>query len=198
VLSISSAVPLDPGEAPSDLRSFYRAMTERDRPHGGRFHYVSPNTDLLGWVVERATGRRYADLISELFLRPMGSGAKRLHYGRSPGRAPRRRRHLRTVRDLALVGQLIANAGTRGGKPVLPRVWLDDMASGGDPQAWSKGDFAVYLPGAQYRSKWYINDNDGPLLFGLGIHGQYCSSTSDGGWWLPRCRPRSCRSTLRA
>ncbi len=54
-------VPLDPGEAPSDLRSFYRAMTERDGPHGGRFHYVSPNTDLLGWVVERATGRRYAN-----------------------------------------------------------------------------------------------------------------------------------------
>jgi CubicO group peptidase (beta-lactamase class C family) len=64
-------VPLDPGEAPSDLRSFYRTMTERDGPHGGRFHYVSPNTDLLGWVVERATGRRYADLISELIWRPM-------------------------------------------------------------------------------------------------------------------------------
>jgi hypothetical protein len=31
-------------------------MTERDGPHGGRFHYVSPNTDLLGWVIERATG----------------------------------------------------------------------------------------------------------------------------------------------
>jgi CubicO group peptidase (beta-lactamase class C family) len=48
-------VPLDPGEAPSDLRSFYTVMTERDGPHGGRFHYVSPNTDLLGWVIERAT-----------------------------------------------------------------------------------------------------------------------------------------------
>jgi CubicO group peptidase (beta-lactamase class C family) len=51
-------VPLDPGEAPSDLRSFYRAMTERDGPHGGCFHYVSPNTDLLGWVVERVTPAR--------------------------------------------------------------------------------------------------------------------------------------------
>ena len=51
-------VPLDPGEAPSDLRSFYRAMTDRDGPHGGRFQDISPNTDLLGWVVERATGRR--------------------------------------------------------------------------------------------------------------------------------------------
>jgi CubicO group peptidase (beta-lactamase class C family) len=27
--------------------------------------------------------------------------------------------------------------------------------------------------GARYRSKWYIDDSDGPLLFGLGIHGQY-------------------------
>jgi hypothetical protein len=26
---------------------------------------------------------------------------------------------------------------------------------------------------ARYRSKWYIDDGDGPLLFGLGIHGQY-------------------------
>ena len=27
--------------------------------------------------------------------------------------------------------------------------------------------------GARYRSKWYIDDSDGALLFGLGIHGQY-------------------------
>jgi hypothetical protein len=36
-------------------------------------------------------------------------------------------------------------AGTRGGNQVLPRVWLDDMAAGGDPQAWSAGDFAAYI-----------------------------------------------------
>ena len=28
--------------------------------------HVSPNTDRLAWVIERATGRRYADLMSEL------------------------------------------------------------------------------------------------------------------------------------
>ena len=27
--------------------------------------------------------------------------------------------------------------------------------------------------GARYRSKWYIDDIDGALLFGLGVHGQY-------------------------
>jgi CubicO group peptidase (beta-lactamase class C family) len=166
-------VPLDPGEAPSDLRSFYRAMTERDGPHGGRFHYVSPNTDLFGWVVERATGRRYADLISELIWRPMGA-ARSAYITVDRLGAPRAAGGIcATVRDLALVGQLVANAGTRCGNQVLPRVWLDDMTAGGDPQAWSAGDFAAYIPGARYRSKWYIDDSDGPLLFGLGIHGQY-------------------------
>ncbi len=47
------------------------------------------------------------------------------------------------------------------------------MAERGDPQAWSVGDFAACLTGARYRSKWHIDDSDGPLLFGLGMHGQY-------------------------
>jgi hypothetical protein len=39
--------PLDPGETPSDLRSFFSTLVGSDGPHRGRFHYVSPNTDLL-------------------------------------------------------------------------------------------------------------------------------------------------------
>jgi CubicO group peptidase (beta-lactamase class C family) len=88
-------VPLDPGEVPSDLRSFFRTMTERDGPHGGRFHYVSPNTDLLGWVIERVTGRRYPDLISALIWRPMGAARSAYITVDRLGRATRRRRHLR-------------------------------------------------------------------------------------------------------
>ena len=65
--------PLAPGESPSDLRTFFACLVEKDGPHGGRFHYVSPNTDLMGWVIERATGLRYADLVSELLWSPMGA-----------------------------------------------------------------------------------------------------------------------------
>lgn len=65
--------PLGAGEAPSDLHSFFGTLTQSDGAHGGRCHYVSPNTDLLGWVIERAAGARYADLMSELLWRPMGA-----------------------------------------------------------------------------------------------------------------------------
>ena len=88
--------PLEPGETPTDLRSFYRELTKSSGPHGGPFNYVSPNTDLLGWVIERATGQRYVDVMSELLWRPQ----------RSPGSDRQRQLVLVKLRRLATVDQL--------------------------------------------------------------------------------------------
>ena len=103
--------PLAPGETPSDLRSFFASLVERDGTHNGPFHYVSPNTDLMGWVIERATGERYADLVSQLLWQPMGSARSayitvdRLGAPRCAGG------FCATTRDLARLGQLIADGG---------------------------------------------------------------------------------------
>ena len=166
--------PLGPGESPSDLRSFFHELTQPDGPHGERFHYVSPNTDLLGWVIERATGRRYADLMSELLWQPMGAEhssyitVDRLGAPRCAGGI------CVTTRDLARVGQLIVQGGRRGAAQVIPREWIDDVLHEGDPRAWDAGPFAPFFPGLpiHYRSKWYVVRGDRPLLFGFGIHGQ--------------------------
>jgi len=167
--------PLAPGETPSDLRSFYRTLTGKEGPHGGIFRYISPNTDLLGWVIERATGRRYADLMSELLWRPAGAerpgyitvdrlGAPRVAGGMCV-----------TPRDLARVGLLIAEGGRRGAQQVIPAAWIEDIATNGDPAAWAAGSFAEYFGHAEmhYRSKWYVLRGARPLLFGWGIHGQH-------------------------
>jgi hypothetical protein len=45
------------------------------------------------------------------------------------------------------------------------------------PQPRSAGNFAMYLPDDRYRSKWYIDNGDGPLLLRLDIT---CSSTPNG------------------
>jgi CubicO group peptidase (beta-lactamase class C family) len=162
--------PLAPGETPTDLRSYFGRLTQADGAHGGRFHYVSPNADLMGWVIERATGARYADLVSELLWRPLGAGhsayitVDRLGAPRCAGGV------CATVRDLARVGQLLVE----GGQGVVPESWIDDIAANGDPQAWAAGCFAAYYPGASmhYRAKWYVLREAPPLLFGMGVHGQ--------------------------
>ena len=166
--------PLEPGERPSDLRSFYASMTGSDGPHNGRFHYVSPNTDLLGWVIERASGQRYADLMSDRLWRPMGSERSayitvdRLGAPRCAGGV------CTTVRDLARVGQLLLQGGSRDGRRIIPAEWIDDLIAGGDPAAWNDGDFVELFRRApmRYRSKWYVQDGPAPLLFGFGVHGQ--------------------------
>jgi CubicO group peptidase (beta-lactamase class C family) len=166
--------PLEPGEHPSDLRSFSQEMTESAGPHGGPFSYVSPNTDLLGWAIERATGRRYADLMSELIWKPMGAGRSayitvdRLGAPRCAGGM------CATVRDLARVGQLLVEGGARGSTQIIPASWIEDIVGNGDPEAWAAGNAAEYFPGLpmRYRSQWYVQDGEAPLLFGLGIHGQ--------------------------
>ena len=166
--------PREPDDPLTDLRSFYREMTEAVGPHGGPMNYVSPNTDLLGWIIERATGRRYADLMSELLWQPMGA-ARSAYITVDRLGAPRCAGGMcATVRDLARVGQLVVDAGARGRTHIVPAAWIDDMIDNGDAAAWAAGNFARYYPGApmRYRSQWYVEDGAAPLLFGMGIHGQ--------------------------
>ena len=159
---------------PTDLRSFYQLLKENDGQHGQRFQYVSPNTDLLAWIIERASGRRYCDLVSELLWKPMGAEQSayitvdRLGAPRAAGGM------CATVRDLARLGQLLSQDGRRDGRQILPVGWINDLYSGGSSQAWAQGSFTAYYPGLPicYRSQWYVLDDEAPLLFGLGIHGQ--------------------------
>jgi CubicO group peptidase (beta-lactamase class C family) len=162
--------PLDPGQPPTDLRAFYATLTEHDGVHGRPFHYISINTDLLGWCIERATGRRYADLVSELLWRPMGAGRSayitvdRLGAPRCAGG------FCATARDLARVGLLFAE----GGNGVVPEGWLDDIITGGDRSAWAQSTAAENYPGLpmRYRSQWYVLERPSPMAFAIGVFGQ--------------------------
>jgi CubicO group peptidase (beta-lactamase class C family) len=158
--------PLGAGERPADLRSYFSQLKGADGPHNGPFHYISPNTDLLGWVIERATGARYADLMSEHLWKPVGAERSayitvdRLGAPRAAGGM------CVTLRDLARVGQFMIQR---------PSAWVDDIERKGDAKAWAAGDMVEYFPGLplRYRSQWYVLDGDAPLIFGYGIHGQF-------------------------
>ena len=167
--------PVPEGVKVGDLRSFMSTLTERDGNHGERFHYVSPNTDLMAWVCERATGVRYADLLSERLWTPIGAEypgyitVDRIGGARAAGGV------CFTARDLARVGLLIANGGVFNKKQIVPKNWVDDIITNGSDDAWKKrhgedefGDMPMH-----YRSFWYIQKDGDPLIHGVGIHGQY-------------------------
>ncbi|HEY1228940.1 MAG TPA: serine hydrolase, partial [Ramlibacter sp.] len=161
--------------SPTDLRSFFSTLTERDGEHGGRFHYVSPNTDLLGWVLERATGTRYADLVGETLWQPIGAErdayitVDRLGAPRCAGG------FCATPRDMARLGRLFVTGGRHAGVQVVPERWLADIVDFDGSAAWKAGDFFDLFGGADmhYRSKWYVLRGERPLVFGVGVFGQH-------------------------
>ena len=168
--------PQAPDAAPADLQRFFAELPARRGRHGGVFRYISANTDLLGWVIERAAGRRFADVAAERLWSPLGAEHPAYITVDDAG-APRTTGGLcATLRDFARLGVLVAAGGRReDGRQVLPADWIDDLATGGDRRAWDDGEFAQAfgrLPMC-YRSGWYRLEGPQPLLFAMGVHGQH-------------------------
>jgi CubicO group peptidase (beta-lactamase class C family) len=165
--------PLPAGEAPIDLRSFLALQKPDGQKHGELFHYVSTNTDVLGWVYERACDQPYADIASEYLWAPLG--AERDAYITVDARDAMRAAGGICVapRDLARFGEMIRRRGVANGHQVVPGAWIDDINERGDPEAWARSEMAEIFPQASYRSQWYRIDRDRGVLIAFGIHGQF-------------------------
>ena len=157
------------------LKSFLISLKETDGPHGQHFHYTSPNTDLLAWLFERASGKRYSDLLSDYLWRPIGCERSAYITVDKIGGMRAAGGICMTPRDLARIGMLVAQNGMRDNKIVIPPEWIEDFYQNGDQKAWDNGSFKDFFKSTRmyYRSKWYSCQEIGHLLFGFGIHGQY-------------------------
>jgi CubicO group peptidase (beta-lactamase class C family) len=162
-----------PGQPSIDLRSFLAVQKPDGSDHGETFHYVSTNTDMLGWVYERAAGRALSDLLSEHLWQPMGAETDAYITLDAHGAMRAAGGICVAPRDLARFGEMIRRRGVVDGRQVVPGTWIDDINENGSAEAWARGDFAEIFPGGHYRSKFYQIDRKRRTLACLGIHGQY-------------------------
>lgn len=159
---------------PENMEGFLATLGAQGHGHGSRFYYASPNTDLLGLVIERATGIRFHQCLADKLWTPMGArGAAYVTVDRA-GTARAAGGVCITTRDLARLGQLVLDGGrTKDGAQVIPSAWIRDMRENGDRQAWIDGNFADMFDNGRYRSCWYdVGDGRGSFA-GVGIHGQW-------------------------
>jgi CubicO group peptidase (beta-lactamase class C family) len=153
----------------------YLASLGTEGPHGGRFVYRSADTDMLGWVCERAARVRMADLVSNLIWEPMGAEYEAEISCDSVGSAVHDGGISATARDIARFGQLLLEDGSAGEQQVIPERWLLE-ASQFDADirdAFAASDSEPVLPGGWYRNQfWFVPGPSGAIQLCLGIHGQ--------------------------
>jgi CubicO group peptidase (beta-lactamase class C family) len=159
---------------PASMTGYYPTL-ENKAPHGGPFDYRSVLTDVLGWVLERAAGARFADVVSDLLWRPMGAEFDAEITVDAHAHPMADGGVCCTLRDLARFGELMRRGGRRGATQVVPHAWVRDILSPDDDQVQAflaSEDAREFPPNAYYRNKWWVVDPSKPIYKGSGINGQ--------------------------
>jgi CubicO group peptidase (beta-lactamase class C family) len=92
-----------------------------------KFDYVSINTQLLGFIVERATGKKLPDYLDEKIWQPLG-----MEYDATWSIDSRKHKEVKAfcglnarARDFAKFGRLYLNKGNWNGKQIVPKDWVE-------------------------------------------------------------------------
>jgi CubicO group peptidase (beta-lactamase class C family) len=154
--------PEVPG-APRTILEFLPTIGPADWRHGERFHYATPNTDLLGLVAERAGGAPLAELIARHLWEPLGAEQDAGLTVDAVGTAAIGGGFCATLRDYARLGALVAD----GGRGVVPADWIERLGDG-DAVAFARRTVPE-IGGDGYRNQWWRRDD---RTLARGIHGQ--------------------------
>ncbi|MFL1875499.1 serine hydrolase domain-containing protein [Hansschlegelia beijingensis] len=166
----ASPLPKPAGYSGPDGYWEYLQQVKPEGKHGDAFHYRTVNSDMLGWIISRVSGRSVTDLASERLWRPMGAeqdaymtvdgkGTPYAGGGLSAG-----------LRDLGRLGLLMLNEGVIDGKRLFSAEVVKKIRAGGDPAKF--GASYPALVGGRYSSMWWLYPGDEGVIAARGVHGQ--------------------------
>ncbi len=142
--------------------------------HGGLFHYVTAVTEVLGWAMERASGRSSESWVEELLWSRLGMERDAYFVADPWGRAITGAGFNATLRDLARFCRMLLAKGRVDGEEIVPARVIDTIAAGSDPAVFGRDpESSAWAPGASYRSQWYVFGGGENAIMACGIHGQY-------------------------
>ena len=152
-----------------DIRSVVIRQDIIDKP-GQNFRYSSGDTQLLGMVIEKATGTTLTNYLSEKFWQPMGAENSALwqidseEYGMEKAYCC----IAGTARDFARFGKLFINKGK----------WNDEMIL--DPSYIDLSINPVFEDSPYYGYGWWLYNYEGKKVFTMNGHlGQFVISFPD-------------------
>lgn len=149
----------------------YLKTLEKASPHGQQFSYKTVNTDTLGAVLKRVTGKSVTELLSERVFSQLGAEQDAFFTVDSTGVEFAGGGLNLTLRDLARFGEAMRLGGRYYGRQIIPTAVVDDIQRGGDRDKFTPAGYKT-LPGWSYRTMWWVSHNEHGAYMARGVHGQ--------------------------
>lgn len=147
----------------------YLQQVQPEGNHGDEFHYKTINSDMLGWLITRVTGKSVTELASERLWKPMGSEQSAYQTVDGKGVPFAGGGLTAGLRDLGRLGQLMLNEGEINGRRLFPAEVVSRIRQGGDQSKF--GGFPT-IPNGSYTSQWWVFHNENGAYAARGVHGQ--------------------------
>ena len=119
---------------------------------GTAFLHVNPNSQILGIIIERATGQRFSEYFSEKIWQPLGARDAFFFVDTHGGMVHTDCCMWASIRDLVRVGEMLMNKGIFNGNQIIPAGWVDEMIQPSKAnvnygmQLWIGKEFVEYRP----------------------------------------------------
>ncbi|MBW2367523.1 MAG: serine hydrolase, partial [Deltaproteobacteria bacterium] len=162
--------PLSPDyTGPKGLLNFLITL-KKDGEHGEGFTYRTVNSEVIGWLLCRVTGKRYTQLMSERIWQPMGAEQDAYVWVDAFGTEIMGAGLNATLRDLARFCEMLRLGGKYNGRQIISGEVIKEIAKGADREKFKKGDKA--RKGYSYHNQWWITHNDNGAYEAWGLNGQ--------------------------
>ena len=154
-------------------RSYFEFLqtVKKKGTHGEAFGYKTINSDALGWMIARSTGKSVADQLSERIWSRIGTQREAFYTVDSLGTPFAGGGFNATLRDMARLGQMMLDGGRVGNEQIVPPAAIARIRAGGDRATFAKAGYKL-LPEWSYGGMWWVSHDDHGAYAARGVHGQ--------------------------
>ncbi|TIR48697.1 MAG: serine hydrolase [Mesorhizobium sp.] len=135
-------------------------LAEQEAPHGARFSYRGIESDVLGFIMQRVTGKMLPELFSSELWVPMGAEEDAYVTVDQAGFALTDGGFNATLRDYARFALLHLRGGKLNGKQIIPLEWIETTRGASDDlfRIFGESGERPHMPEGAYHNTFWIED----------------------------------------
>jgi CubicO group peptidase (beta-lactamase class C family) len=149
---------------------FIQTLSDDFKP-GTRNRYNSMDTQALGMLVNRATGKTITNYMTEMLWHPMGASNEGYWLLDSEGMEMAFAGLNITARDYAKFGELYRLDGKLNGQQIVPKSWVKDSITPDGPHL-TPGDNPLSDYPLGYGYQWWVPEGDKGEFMAIGVYNQ--------------------------
>ncbi len=158
---------------PSDFDTvldYFKSVKKGDN-HDELFHYVSLNTEVLGMIITKVTGKKPSTVMSEKIWSKLGAEQDAYIVQDLNGHELVSAAINSNLRDAGRFGQMMLNNGYYNGQQIVPKSVIQSIKRGGSIEKFADSKRGRDFKNFSYTNQWWHTDKE--AFFAKGLFGQW-------------------------